>query len=219
MTVLIWQDDSGQTVSLRFDVVTSENHDSTNIITEHPVEEGADISDHVRPELDRVSIEAYVTNKPLPTNPDADQMGSFAPVFLPDGSAATVWQPNSFRDRVREMFESLQDAQKNHRIIRLETRMREYDNMVVERVSAPRTVEDGSGASFQLDLKEIRFVQAETVDAPEPAELRGAQRKAVGSKNTEDGENAEQKSEKAKSIAARLLDGAGSSLGDLFGAP
>lgn len=204
MTVLIWTDDAGGTVSVRFDTVNTETHDSTSVITEHPVEKGSNVSDHIRPELDRLSVEGYVSNKPLATNPDVDQFAGYSPITLPDGTTATVLAPRETRDRVRDTFELLQDAQKNSRIVRVETKIREYEDMGIERVSTPRTVEDGSGATFQVDLKHMKFVSAETVDAPEPAEVRGQAKKAVGSKHAE--EDPEDVAKKKKSILANGLD-------------
>lgn len=50
-----------------FDVVLSENHKKSATITEHPVESGADIADHVRVALDEVTLEGFVSNNPIYT--------------------------------------------------------------------------------------------------------------------------------------------------------
>lgn len=50
---------------LHFDAVTSEATEGTAGVTEHPVEEGADVADHVRDELDTVTLEVVVTNQPI----------------------------------------------------------------------------------------------------------------------------------------------------------
>ncbi len=49
----------------------------------------------------------------------------------------------------------------------------------------PRTVEDGNGATFQVELTQVRVVKSETVDAPVPAELRGATDVSKGVKATD----------------------------------
>jgi Dit-like tail protein len=53
-----------------FDVVTAEEHERTSTITDHPVEEGINVVDHVRPLPDRLTLEAYVSNAPI-NSPDA----------------------------------------------------------------------------------------------------------------------------------------------------
>jgi hypothetical protein len=50
---------------LHFDVVTQELHERTCEVTEHPVEQGVNIVDHVRPNTDRVSLEVFVSNTPV----------------------------------------------------------------------------------------------------------------------------------------------------------
>ncbi len=47
------------------DAVVDEVHSSEVDVTEHPVEEGSDISDHARPRADVIRIEGVVTNQPI----------------------------------------------------------------------------------------------------------------------------------------------------------
>lgn len=54
--------DGGQ---LYFDVTISETHESRLAITEHPVENGADVTDNARRELDRITLEVFVSNSPI----------------------------------------------------------------------------------------------------------------------------------------------------------
>lgn len=48
-----------------FDVITSESHSKSATITEHPVESGADVADHVRIALDEVTLEGFISNNPI----------------------------------------------------------------------------------------------------------------------------------------------------------
>lgn len=66
MPTFFWQDLSGQTVSVRLDVITSESHEDTVTITDHPVEEGVVITDHARDEPSALSVEGVVSNVPMP---------------------------------------------------------------------------------------------------------------------------------------------------------
>ena len=233
-TLLIWEDDSGQTQAVRFDVVFSENLDSTSEITDHPVEEGQAVTDHVRPAPERFSIVGFVSNHPLRRNPGVEDIVNFEPVELdypekpsafasgnltlgvtgaieklinPLPSKAHVWNVTDFKNRMREMYEQLFDAWENARIIRIETTLREYENMVIERLAASRTADDGSGATFPMDLRNIKRVKSKTVQAPVPAEPRGQLVQSKGSQAAQAAKNDEKKAEKAKSLAARLFDG------------
>src|SRR6185436_16259045 len=48
-----------------FDIVESETHTSKSTVTDHPVELGSNVSDHIRNDPDRISIKGTVTNTPL----------------------------------------------------------------------------------------------------------------------------------------------------------
>ena len=68
MIVLTWQDATGQTVDVQFDVVTSDTYEAVMAITAHPVEKGAPVVDHAREEPKKLTIEGFVSNTPLPSN-------------------------------------------------------------------------------------------------------------------------------------------------------
>lgn len=53
--------------SMRFDVVLSETHTSSAAVTEHPVERGPNVTDHVRKQLDSITLEVFVSNTPINT--------------------------------------------------------------------------------------------------------------------------------------------------------
>lgn len=47
------------------DATVDEVHSSEVEVSEHPVEEGVDITDHVRPKADTIRIEGVITNQPI----------------------------------------------------------------------------------------------------------------------------------------------------------
>jgi hypothetical protein len=211
---ILWHDNAGAVVSAVFDVDEQETHDLQNVVTEHPVEDGQDVTDHVRPALDRFTIQGYVSDTPLYGNPGVVGAASFVEIELqiPDyplqlsesglisagigaiGNAlfgkprykATLLKFENFKSRKRAMFVAFGDARRNGRVCRVLTSMHEYENMVVEQITATRTPGDGNGAVFTVTMKEIDFVTSEEVDAPTPAEVSGATKNATGSQNTED---------------------------------
>lgn len=258
-TLLIWTDAAGQTDFIAFDVVTNETHEATVDVTEFPVEEGTDVADNARPAPERITVEGYVSLKPMASNPGVDFIGSFRSVGLPikrvaqQGSAqikiesasrkltanllglervlAGVLNPapksyqgrapikivddqvharlfgfDTFTNRCRQVAEKLEFCRLNAVRIRVETTLRDYDDMVIEREAEPRTPEDGGGVTFQIDLKRIRTVRSQTVDAPKPAEARGAARESKGSKAGEKDANQDGKRAKLKSALAASAD-------------
>lgn len=62
---LTWTPKGGNMKSLYFDVVTEEAQVLATKITEHPVEAGPDVADHMRRELDMITLEVFVSNTPV----------------------------------------------------------------------------------------------------------------------------------------------------------
>jgi hypothetical protein len=105
----------------------------------------------------------------------------------PKTDKATVQHATgTFPDRAKNMWDTLRKIQVARQLVQIWTALEGLQDMLIERVSAPRSVQDGNGTTFQVELVEIRIVASETVDAPEPAEKRGAPLAAQGSKNAKE---------------------------------
>lgn len=55
---------SGELRVIDFDIITGEEHNISSTVSEHPVEEGANITDHVRPNLTRVQLKGVASDTP-----------------------------------------------------------------------------------------------------------------------------------------------------------
>ena len=81
--ILEWQDQTGATYQLAFDCVVAEDWpDEGTTVTEHPVEEGADIADHVRAKLPTYTLTIRQSNEPFTNAGPAGDVPSFGPVPL-----------------------------------------------------------------------------------------------------------------------------------------
>jgi hypothetical protein len=79
-TLILWQDpDTAALGVIRLDAVTSESPEDTVAITEHPVEQGANVVDHARVEPTRLSIEGVVSTIP---NPNVDTDAGFQVIAI-----------------------------------------------------------------------------------------------------------------------------------------
>lgn len=68
-TILSWQDETGQTQFVMFDIVEVVNHASGVAVTEAPIESGDIVSDHAFNTPDIVVVSGVVSNTPIPSNP------------------------------------------------------------------------------------------------------------------------------------------------------
>lgn len=247
MLILSWKDkDTGETKFVRFDVVSTESHEAVMSITTHPVEKGPSVTDHAEEDHDTVSIEAFVSDKPLYSNPGVEDLMGYsftelsipeksggAPIFTPGGATQAVvgavsslvsGEPSKraivlkatgeMPNRGRAIYELLTKARKDRCLVTISTKLRDVEDMLIERIANARTTETSGGMPFQIDLRKVEIVESEIVKAPEPTEARGALQKSKGSKNAQDDKD-KKKEQKAKSIAASLFDGAAGALGGI----
>lgn len=91
-TLIYWQDPAtGALGVIRLDAVLSQSPEDPVAITEHPVEQGADVTDHARAEPTRLSIEGVVSTVPNP-NVDTDAGFQLIDITVPgrrQGAAQT----------------------------------------------------------------------------------------------------------------------------------
>lgn len=221
---LYWKTKAGQAKTLWFDVVTDEQHHLKASSTDHPVEEGVDITDHIRPEVARVSLSTFVSNSPLvnkvevaaftgksgkligaqggnvngkeldvPTYdpPLAPTPGSVlnaltsAIANLLNGKKEYKAQVLTFDkefDNVQDVYDALEECRKTSQLVDVVSSTRTYKNMHIEDLNMTRGPDQGTGATFTLELKEIRVVSTLKVTAPKPAETAGFPRKDNGNK-------------------------------------
>lgn len=76
-TLLSWVGEGEQTYFIRIDATVGETHTYANTVTDHPIEGGSPITDHVRPDPVRLTIQGVISNAPqfLPSdNVDGAQL-------------------------------------------------------------------------------------------------------------------------------------------------
>ncbi len=125
----------GKIDSLVLDAVIQETHSYTNTITSHPVETGFDVSDHSRPEPDKITLECVVTSTPL------------------DGSDSQVDE-----QRVADALAKLDDLRMNGTLVTVVTSLKQYSSMGVESITVTRDVKTGAALKFTAALKFVRVV-------------------------------------------------------------
>jgi hypothetical protein len=188
---------------LEIDAVVTEIHDSSVLVTEHPVEEGVNTSDHIRPNLDSISFECVVSNQPI--RPITEGSGvSKADLALPPKTridqganktersktevvqrtqAVQVLQFPAAFDRPREVYDQLNELMDSGTLIEvIGARFGDIKDWVIINISVPVDVLDG--ITFTLDIKEFRTATTEEVEAPSPRTERG---RPASDEGTQDG--------------------------------
>jgi hypothetical protein len=215
MIRILYPDDAGviQTIAL-LDLETT--HDMTTTPTDHAVEDGADVTDHVKVELDSFESRVFITNAMI--EPAESQMNGVVSepfsVDVPDGGGSfTVLGLSEAVDRVQLVYQELQTLRRLRRPVTILTGLRRYESMIVTRMAWPETNKDGMEVT--LAAREIRVVSTTTAAAPRPLQVRGHRRANAGTVATQETspEGPQPPPVDNRSTAAQLLDG----LGSLFG--
>jgi hypothetical protein len=182
--------DSGRAVE--FDAVVRETHNSSVTVTSHPVEKGSNINDHVRPEPLKLSIEACVSDTPIvePATQTDGIRGSHtnesltvqysqivAPGVRLPGQQTIAFEALRFDGtlkRVRNVYKDLQEIQADGALCSVRTHgengIRDYDEMLIVSISAPRSAESGTSVAFSIEMQQVRIVETRKVKpAPKKA--------------------------------------------------
>ena len=152
-----------------------------------------------------------------------------APIFTPGGitsaavgaveglfgkkdqnTAAGVWKSTiGFEDRVLQAFDRLTFMQSEFSRCTIDTKLATYENMILTSLIVPEDFASGDTRTFSLEFRQIITATTLSVQAPEPAEIRGTA-STQGSKQTEKGKNTQDKVDKVKksSLLKGLIDSA-----------
>lgn len=169
-------DDGGVLVPFVIEVTEEERHRMSAQVTEHPVERGASITDHMRPERDVLTLQVVISATPL---------------FAPDEDLPT---------RIRDAWEQLLDARNRALLAVVTTSTRTYEDMVLIEAVASKRSADGTWLRAELTFAEVVLVATELVDDPTPARPRDRIQKNVGDQATTEAPP------QLRSVARRALD-------------
>jgi hypothetical protein len=170
---LSWVDESGEARSLYFDLAFSDAATHSSEITKYPVEQGANVADHVRVNPLTLSASVFISNTPIDDLPDNSRAKQVGPISL-SGSPllkATSAQVAQFTDTVfydgdfiAGTYAILRSLHDEHQIMTATTPIKNYQNMVLTKVELMRDKDNsGDGAKFEIDLEQITIVTSDLV--------------------------------------------------------
>lgn len=130
------------------DVVETETHNLKSTVTKHPVEEGVDVSDHVRAEPRELTLGTGVV--------------SDTPIGLvaTDPSRTGVADGAKISQDAYSRLEAIWTAREPVSIV---TSLKKYDNMILDDLSIPREHKDAGALVFTAHFIEVRIVQNKRV--------------------------------------------------------
>jgi hypothetical protein len=162
--------------NIELDATLEEGHEWNADVTTNPVEIGADITDHVIEQPDRVSIRGVVSDTPL--NGIIGNIVSF------------INSLTGAEQRSQAVFDLLHELIKLKQPMTIVTKYHIYTDMVLASVNIPRNSGTGEAIEFNAEFVNIRLVSTQTVDVPDGISAKkNAKGDAATSKKTEPAKN------------------------------
>lgn len=160
--------DSRATIGeITLDASVREVHELNGIVTEHPVEEGIDVTDHYRVEPRTLIIEGKISNTPLSTGfPLETAISAIGAIINQDEQPST----NAFKEFERYFDDSV--------IISIKTSLKNYESVVLTSLSVDRSNKNADSLDFSATAREIKIVKTRLAAALELAKKAAAQKTA-----------------------------------------
>ena len=146
------------------DAAPLEQHGFNSTVTSHPVEKGADITDHVVVQPETVTLECIVSDTPIGDAADAR-----------DGGVPSA-----------EVFARLIAIRDAREPVEVETSLTTFSNMILESLSIP--TRDGDALNFRASFKQLVLIEADRTKRVEvPRAAKKQHRGDKPSKEVKDG--------------------------------
>jgi hypothetical protein len=152
-----------------FDATVTETHTDKLTMTQHPVETGADVTDHARKEPEEITISGIISNQPIVLNIEENLKPS-----VPGGD------PNN---RAQEAYNEFRRLQESVALLEVDTEIRDYTDMVITSISVARDASKRFILDIGLTLRQFRKATTRSVPAPEPIEPTHKPEGKGGNKN------------------------------------
>jgi hypothetical protein len=140
---------AGKIGELQLDVTVSEQHEYENEVSIFPIEEGADIADHIKLMPESITLDGFVTNSPIS-------------VLFEDG--VELAQDVLLKISGRQ----IQGNDTTPQIVDIITGLRVYTGMAMTSLTIPRNARTGQAMNFTARFIKIVTVKSETVAIPDP---------------------------------------------------
>lgn len=169
-------------VSFEADLTIEELHERSAEVTQHPVESGGTISDHVILQPERLRLDGFVTDARL-RDPEAT--------------------------RTQSAFADLDTAWSSGQLVQVITARKTYQDMVITRLDLP--YDRPESMQFSIELQQIKIVDAQEVegilpaDTPETTDLVTPEQE-TGNQSAPSLEEGSRDSEQSKSTVAAIID-------------
>lgn len=186
---LFFRDHSFGLSELPFDMLIDESHSIEFDISEHAVENGSSIADHVQERLRTVSVTGMFTNHSLNGRSGGFVNGNEVE-YAPD--AINIEGRQGAKDTCIPRLELLKEIARRRNPVTLYTALEDFElsdiSMVIESITYDRGPDDGESVKFTMKLREVRRARLGRAyvdgawEPPEPQKLETPAEKKMSKK-------------------------------------
>jgi hypothetical protein len=202
---LLFRQGSTKIGAITLDVLLTENPTHSAEVTDHQVEEGANVSDHVRQKPDTLQLEGILSNTPV-TGSQMTRVIESGGLVFDSNIFADEESPRGSAGYAEAAYKALLELKEAGTVITVTTSRKTYENMVIEQIQAPRDARTGDAIRILVNLKQVRIVsnRLTTVDTRDP---RAKGKKSVGRQGAKESSTATK--ERRQSTLNRIGEGTG----------
>lgn len=130
----VGNDDIGLIV---FDLILNETHNFSNEVTEHEVEDGTVITDHIKNNLENGSITGLITNFSIKRRFDSSNLA-------------------------QDVFDEMKRIWRERQLVTVVTVLERYDDVAIVNVGTAKNFETGQSLPITLSFKKVNIVKLKT---------------------------------------------------------
>lgn len=133
--------------TIAFDLLVSEAHNFSNQITSHNVEEGSEITDHIKNNLESGSLAGFISNFSLKV-------------------------PGLITNRAQTAYEEMKDLWRTESLVTIVTVMEVYENVAIASVDVERSEDTGEAIVLNISFRKVKIVKLKTVQVDVAVSLK-----------------------------------------------
>lgn len=127
------------------DVVRMETFNFETEVTSDPVEGGVKISDHAQNNQPSIELECVVSDTPIGEIADDSTRTGLSEGVLPSD----------------DIYNRLMELRKSHALVPVQTTLGLFENMMITRVTVPRSAENTGGLTFSVSLVQLSIAEVQ----------------------------------------------------------
>lgn len=166
---------------IEFDASLSETHERASDVSQNAIEDGSNIADNVNLKPKKLSLKGFISDAPVTLVGSAvgfgissagqlasqavggGVFGNLAGTVAGLGLGSIAGLVTGSPRKPKDVWKSLEEVWELREPFAVVTALQRYDNMVISRLSAPRSASVGKGLEFDVTLEQVKIVSSSII--------------------------------------------------------